>query len=310
MSHSDYYFRQQCILRKLQRGPASLDEIKDYYELECETHGYAFTFSNRNFIRDKNEIFSMFKKEISYNTSLRKYFLEEDNMPDDFGERIADTFNTYLALNMMEGIADFVHLEKRRPQGMEHFSELMQALKGKLLIRFEYEKYDNSIPSERKAEPLALKEFESRWYLLAKDQKDNAIKAFALDRMSCLEITKQKFKVITPFNVNQYFEHCFGITRPSGANAKPEKIVLSFKGNKGKYIKSLPLHASQQIIKEQENELQVQLELFITHDFVMELLKHGNEVVVLSPLELRETMNGILSSAGKQYAEEKGVGYN
>ena len=301
MSHSDYYFRQQCILRKLQRGPANLDEIRDFYELECETHGYAFYFSNRNFIRDKSEIFSMFKKEISYSKALRKYYLEEDDMPDDFGERISDTYNTYLALNMMEGIADFVHLEKRRPQGMQHFNELMHALKNKLLIKFEYEKFDNSDASERKAEPLALKEFESRWYLLAKDFKDNAIKTFALDRMKYIEVTKQKFKANKDFNVNQYFEHCFGITRPSALDAMPEEIIISFKGNKGKYIKTLPLHSSQQILVEKEDELQIKVSLFITHDFVMEILKHGDEVEVLQPKTLRKTLMQTLENARKSY---------
>ncbi len=301
MSHSDYYFRQQCILRKLQRGPASQDEIRDFYELECETHGYAFNFSNRNFIRDKNEIFSMFKKEISYSKSLRKYYLEEDDVPDDFGERIADTYNTYLALNMMEGIADFVHLEKRRPQGMEHFNELMQALKSKLLIRFEYEKFDNTNASERRVEPLALKEFESRWYLVANDLKDNAIKTFALDRMSNPEVTKQKSKNHKDFNVNQYFEHCFGITRPSERDAQPEEIILSLKGNKGKYIKTLPLHSSQQIIEEEDQHLQIKLLLYVTHDFIMELLKHGDEMEVMQPLKLRKTMKRILEDAGKFY---------
>jgi proteasome accessory factor B len=301
MSHTDYYFRHQCILRKLQKAPASLEEIQDYYELECEMHGYAFNFSKRTFIRDKNEILSMFKREISYNKSLNKYYLEEEEVRDDFGGRIADTYNTYLALNMMESIADFVHLEKRRPQGMEHFNELMQALKGKFIIKFEYEKYDNSDATGRRAEPLALKEFESRWYLLAKDLKDNAIKIFALDRMSYPEITKQHFKVDKSFNVNAYFEHCFGIVRPAEGNAKPEEIVLSFKGNKGKYIKSLPLHVSQQIIKETEKELQVRLLLFITHDFVMEILKHGDEVEVLQPQQLRKAVKTILKGSVQYY---------
>ena len=173
----------------------------------------------------------------------------------------------------------------------------MQALKNRFIIKFEYEKYDNSDASSRKAEPLALKEFESRWYLLAKDQKGDAVKIFALDRMSNIETTKQHFKADKGFNVNTYFEHCFGIVRPAEPNAKPEEIILSFKGNKGKYIKSLPLHASQQIIKDEEQELQVKLLLFITHDLIMEILKHGNEVEVLQPERLRKRVKGILIEA-------------
>lgn len=301
MSLTDTYFRHQCILRKLQKGPASLSQIREYYEVECEIHGYNVFFSNRTFIRDKQEILSLYKKEIAYNPSSRKYYLEEEEIPDDFGIRIADAYNAYLALNMAEGIAAFVHIEKRRPQGMQHFQDLLFAIRNKVTVHFHYEKYYGQHFSERKVEALALKEFESRWYLLAKDKKDNVIKTFALDRISNLEITKQKFKGETTLNVNEYFQHCFGITRPPDDNAHPEKILLSFKGDKGKYIKSLPLHESQKIIKEDDVELLVEVKLYVTHDFIMELLSHGEELEVIQPQSLRSRMGDILIATLKHY---------
>src|SRR5690606_8567255 len=79
MSLSDTTFRHQCILRKLERGPASLEQLKYYYELECETHGYNFFFSNRTFLRDKQEILSLYKKDIVYLRSEGKYMLEEED---------------------------------------------------------------------------------------------------------------------------------------------------------------------------------------------------------------------------------------
>lgn len=301
MSLSDTYFRHLCILRKLQKAPASQQEIKDYYEIECETHGYNFIFSSRTFLRDKEDILSLYKKDIRYNISTKKYFLEEDIIPDDFGNRITDAYNTYLALNMADDVAEYIHLEKRRPQGMEQFSDLLNALRDKLVIRFGYEKYYGQHFSERKVEPLALKEFESRWYLLAKDLKDNAIKTFALDRISSLEVTKQKYKLEKGFDVNDYFRNCFGIIRPSEPGVKPVEIHLSFKGDRGKYIKSLPLHESQRIIKDEETELQISLQLYITHDLIMELLSHGDEVEVLQPEILRHKLKQILDNTGKLY---------
>lgn len=298
MSLSDTYFRHQCILRKLTKTPASLQELKDYYELECETHGYNFIFSNRTFIRDKQEILSLHKKDIAYNASSRKYYLEEDDILDDFGNRIADAYNTYLALNLADGTADFIHLEKRRPHGMEHFHSLLNALRNRQIIHFNYEKYYDENITERKVEPLALKEFKSRWYLVSKDTKDNVVKTFALDRISSLELTRQKYKVEKGFNVHDYFRHCFGITRPSKPETQPEKIVLAFPGQKGKYIKSLPLHESQQIIKDTATELQIELHLFITRDLIMELLSHGDDIEVIAPIHLRKTMNSIFSKAG------------
>jgi len=303
MSVSNTYFRHLCILRKLQKAPATKQEIMDYYELECETHGYEFIFSSRTFLRDKEEILALHKKDIHYRASDKKYFLEEDEVPDDFGNRITDAYNTYLALNMADGISEFVHLEKRRPQGMEHFHSLLHALKNRLIITFSYEKYlDNNI-SERRAEPLALKEFKGRWYLLSKDIKDNVIKTFALDRMSALEITRQKYKPENGFNVNSYYQHCFGIIRPADPETRPVTIKLSFQPDRGKYIKSLPLHESQKTIRDTDDELQIELQVYITHDLIMELLSYGHDIKVIEPLTLKKTLNGILAKADALYKE-------
>ena len=299
MSLSDTYFRHQCIIRRLEKAPANQQEIREYYELECETHGYNFIFSNRTFIRDKQEILSLHKKDIAYNSATRKYFLEEDDVPDDFGNRIADAYNTYLALNLADGTADYIHLEKRRPQGMEHFHDLLNALRNKLVIQFSYEKYYDDNISERRVEPMALKEFKSRWYLVSRDTKDNVIKTFALDRISALELTKQKFKLDKNFKMAEHFKYCFGIIRPSHSDVKPEKIVLALSAKNGKYIKSLPLHESQRTILDNKEETQIELELYITRDFIMELLSYGKDLKVLAPLHLKETINRIFSEAAE-----------
>lgn len=303
MSVSSTYFRHLCILRKLQKAPATKQEIMDYYELECETHGYDFVFSSRTFLRDKEEILALHKKDIRYRASDKKYYLEEDEIPDDFGNRITDAYNTYLALNMVDGISEFIHLEKRRPQGMEHFHSLMHALKNKLVITFSYEKYlDNNI-SERRVEPLALKEFKGRWYLLSKDIKDNVIKTFALDRISSLDITRHKFRPEKGFNVTDYYQHCFGIIRPADTEIQPVIIRLAFQPDRGKYIKSLPLHESQKVIKDSADELQIELSVYITHDLIMELLSYGHDIKVIEPLILKKTLNGILVKADALYKE-------
>lgn len=69
----------------------------------------------------------------------------------------------------------------------------------------------------------------------------------------------------------------------------------------GKYIKSLPLHHSQQILIDNEEELQIKLSLLITHDFVMELLSFGENVTVLKPASLVEQLKDSYQSALEQY---------
>lgn len=301
MSVSDSFFRHQCILRKLRKGSASMDEIRDYYQLECEIHGFNFVFSSRTFVRDKNEILSIYKKEISCNHSTKKYFIEEDPMPNELSERMIDAFDTYMALNLQEGLGQFVHLEKQRGNGMEHFGTLLQAIKNKRKCTFTYEKYYDKNITERWVSPLGLKEFDKRWYLVAKDQKDDQIKSFALDRMQHLSILEQKFKAERNFNLNSYFEHCFGIIKPGNIHEQPQSVLLSFTGEKGKFIKSLPLHHSQRIVADLEQKLTISLHLYITYDFIMELLSHGNDVTVESPTSLQNALKEILSKNLQNY---------
>jgi len=67
-------------------------------------------------------------------------------------------------------------------------------------------------------------------------------------------------------------------------------VILSYSAFQGKYIKSLPLHLTQEIVVDNHEELRVKLNMYVTHDFVMELLSVGAEVKVIAPISLAERM--------------------
>jgi hypothetical protein len=54
----------------------------------------------------------------------------------------------------------------------------------------------------------------------------------------------------------------------------------------GKYIKSFPLHESQQIIIDNDNELRIKQYVYITRDLNMELLSYGNSLTVIEPKDI------------------------
>lgn len=78
------------------------------------------------------------------------------------------------------------------------------------------------------------------------------------------------------------FEHSFGIILPH-EDQQIEEVILSYSAFQGKYIKSLPLHHTQEIVVDNDEELRVKLNMYVTHDFVMELLSVGAEVKVVAP---------------------------
>lgn len=298
MSKREAISRYNLIIKKLRKCSASFSEIADYLSLESELQSYDFNVSKRTFQRDLEDIRSIYNIDIQYDFSRKVYFIDFEQQPE-VNERILEAFDTFNALNITDRLSNHIHFEKRRPQGTENLYGLLHAIKNQVQINFTYQKYWEDELTERIVEPYALKEFKNRWYVLANDLKDNQVKSFALDRLTDLEITKRKFQFPNDFNINDHYKYCFGIISPNGH--KPQEVILSFDPFQGKYIKSLPLHESQQILIDNEEELRIKLTLFVTHDFFMELLSYGENLKVIEPESLINDIKNSMQATLKQY---------
>jgi predicted DNA-binding transcriptional regulator YafY len=82
---------------------------------------------------------------------------------------------------------------------------------------------------------------------------------------------------------------------------QPQEIILSFDPHEGKYIKSLPLHESQVILEDTAEEVLIKLNLVVTHDFLMEILSHGEYVKVIKPANLVDDIKNAYRKALSQY---------
>jgi predicted DNA-binding transcriptional regulator YafY len=283
MSVRESIARYSLIIKKLRKNSASFAEIFDYLSYESELQGYNFSVSKRTFQRDLADIRSLYNIDIQFDLSRKGYSIQSAEQPG-LSERILEAFDMLNALNLSDRLSDNIYFEKRKPSGTENLYGLLHSIKNQLQIKFTYQKFWEDESTLRHVEPYALKEFRYRWYILAKDLKDNQVKSFALDRVSELDITKNQFQLPVDFNVNEHYKYCFGIVSPN--EHKPEEIILSFDPIQGKYIKTLPLHESQQVLIDTEDEFRIKLTLFITHDFFMELLSYGDKVRVIKPESL------------------------
>jgi predicted DNA-binding transcriptional regulator YafY len=299
MSKRESITRYSLIIKKLRKNPATFNEISEYLSLESELQEYNFNVSKRTFKRDIEDISSLYNIDIVYDFSRKMYCIDFDEQPD-VNERIFEAFDTFNALNISDRLSDYIHFEKRRPQGTENLYGLLHAIKNKVQISFTYLKFWEDNISLRVAEPYALKEFRNRWYVLANDLKDNRVKSFALDRLSDLGITNKKFQLPNNFNLNEHFKFSFGIISPNGH--EPQEVILSFDPVQGKYIKTLPLHESQVILKDNEQELLIKLSLYITHDFFMEVLSFGENVKVIQPESLISDLKRTYKNVLKLYS--------
>lgn len=305
MSKIGYIARYSIIINKLSSHKyCTYQELENHLERELNflqtlDDTLNVGFSKRTFERDKKEIRNIFQINIEYSASRKGYYIDETEGQRNNIMQSMEYFEVFNSLQLARGISPHLVLENRKPQGTENLPKLIHAIKKNTQVRFHYQKFSEEQKSDTLIEPYALKEFKYRWYLIGKDYKDNAIKRFALDRLFNLEITKKTFDFPANYDIEESYRHCFGIINPE--NEEPQEIILAFSPFQGKYIKTLPLHESQQLIIDNEQELRIQLYLRITHDFVMEILSHSSNVKVLAPESLVNRVKNELQSSLNLY---------
>ncbi|MDZ4713683.1 MAG: WYL domain-containing protein [bacterium] len=305
MSKRGYISRYLLILKKLKVRPFSTyEELQVYIEnqfdyLQMQDDNLQIGFSKRTLQRDIKEIRNVFGIDIEYSKSQKGYFISQSENENMNFQRMMEAFDMFNSLNLAQDLTPFIHLEKRRPQGTENLYGLLHAIKNRLQIKFTYQKFWEEESSQRLVEPYALKEFKNRWYIMAKDGKDTNIKSFALDRLTNLEITTQTYQYPANYSIEQSYRYCFGIISPN--DQEPQDIILSFDPFQGKYIKTLPLHDTQQVLVDNDEEMKIKLKLCLTHDLLMELLSFGDNMRVIKPKSLANQIKQAHEKAYRQY---------
>jgi hypothetical protein len=83
-----------------------------------------------------------------------------------------------------------------------------------------------------------------------------------------LDITTASF-TREEINIEETYKNSFGIISADGA--LPQEILLKFDNEQANYVKALPLHHSQTIISEDENETVFKVFVVPTYDFQREI---------------------------------------
>src|SRR5690606_20263003 len=130
--------------------------------------------------------------------------------------------------------------------------------------------------------------------------------SFALDRLSDLEFTTQSFQYPDNYSIEQNYRYSFGIIGPN--DQKPHDIILSFDPFQGKYIKTLPLHHTQKVLIDNDQEMKVKLKLSLTHDLIMEMLSFSDNMKVIKPKTLVDQIKKAHEKAFSHYRQPQDKG--
>ncbi|SMD45826.1 Predicted DNA-binding transcriptional regulator YafY, contains an HTH and WYL domains [Aquiflexum balticum DSM 16537] len=284
MSKLASLIRQTEIIKLAKRKSFDWETLDQHLARKEEELGHQLCISKRTFNRDLSEIASLFGIAISFDFKTALYSI----VPEDSSEentQLLEAFDMLQVFGQKGKVPSYLLFEERKAKGTEHLTSILAAIQKQKLVNIQYEKYWMWELEDRTLKPLALKEFKQRWYLLSLDE-NNKFKVFGLDRIRNLEILQEGYQVSQHMDFEQYFKNVFGIINSPGNPV--EEVILTFTEFKGRYIKSLPLHASQEILVDDGSMLTIRLQVKIEYELIAEILSHGDEVRVEEPERLRD----------------------
>lgn len=209
--------------------------------------------------------------------------------------------NTFAVNNL---INESHHLKRRIlfediPSGRKYLTPTIEAMRDNAVLEMTYQGYWRTKPHTFEVEPYCVKVFRQRWYMVGRSIADEKIRIYSLDRICNLQETDKKFIYPKDFDPQKYFAASFGIIVDEDYDV--EKVRVRVYGNKCKYLRALPLHASQKEGKPEKDCTVFEYRLRPTYDFRQELLSYGDEVEVLEPQWFREEMQQIAKQMHKYY---------
>lgn len=194
---------------------------------------------------------------------------------------------------------EFVQFEKSvDTKGMNLIEVIYNSIKNKQAIQFQYrniykKKYNNS-----NLVPYLIKENRNRWYVVGWSEEKEKYTTYALDRMSDLTVEINLLTRKSDFNASTFFQYSTGIMQN---NAKPEEVMLTITKPISDLVLLEPLHASQKLILEKTESIQINLKVLVNEEFIFKILGMGNFCVVDEPESLRKKIKSAIEQMKANY---------
>ena len=166
-------------------------------------------------------------------------------------------------------------------RGFEYFDLFHRACREYIPTSFIYFSYKKRKYNHIILHPFLIKEFENRWYIIGYSEQHKGIRTFGLDRVSVPVLLKRKFKHTNTDIIKNYLNDIYGaypIPR-----AKKERITIHVSQLWTHYFQAYPLHASQDIVKENAGTSHITFELIATFDLAKYFLSQGSHVKIVKP---------------------------
>ncbi|NLE34144.1 MAG: WYL domain-containing protein [Bacteroidales bacterium] len=184
-------------------------------------------------------------------------------------------------------------------EGLHFLGELFEAIYFQKVIRILYKPFTADKADWQVFHPYYLKQSNRRWFVLGKAPGLRDLNILALDRIVEIKDTGKKWDEDHGIDFTEYFEDIIGVTHQ--ADTEPVDIDLFFTPEQAPYIITKPLHGSQRKISHDDKGLHIRIKVKPNYELEKLLMSFGDNLVVLSPLSIRQKIAERMSRAADAY---------
>ncbi|MBO9595388.1 MAG: WYL domain-containing protein [Niabella sp.] len=185
-------------------------------------------------------------------------------------------------------------------KGLHFITPLYQSIRNKKALAITYQSFKALQPATTVYYPYLLKEYRNRWFLICWSKQANKLLNLALDRIIVLsDIPGEPFLEYTGVDWDRYYSDLLGVTK--NHNDRAHKVIIRVNKAHAPYILTKPLHHSQQLLEENEDNIVIRIDVILNFELERELISFGETIKVLAPRLLAGRIAKRLAMATKLY---------
>ncbi len=179
----------------------------------------------------------------------------------------------------------------------EAFQTVAGATASRKRLQVHYYKRSSDETDERVLSPQRLVYYRDNWYLDAWCHLRKGLRTFALDNIQQARQLPGKALDVDSDTLNAHYGSAYGIF--SGAATRI--ATLRFTAERARWVSKEQWHSQQETQWLEDGRYELRIPYQNPTELIMDILRHGGEVEVISPPQLRQAVQQQLQQALEQY---------
>jgi predicted DNA-binding transcriptional regulator YafY len=185
-----------------------------------------------------------------------------------------------------------------RKNSIENFAEIGASLLKRNRLQIAYYSKGKNEDTEREISPQRLIYYRENWYLDGYCHMRNGLRSFAVDGIQSAVLTNKKAQEVSEKECHEHFAQSYGIF----SGKATQRAKLRFTPEHARWVAGEHWHGQQIGSFDKQGYYILEFDFDQDPELIMDILKHGSGVEVISPASLKNKVKAELQKAINNYS--------